>query len=368
MANQAPPRRPGAPTSVRLGYLGLVAAASLALLWVAWDVLTPFVFTVILTYLLAPVVAWFEHRGLKRVGGILVAYAMVGMAVVAMVLYLLPMAVQQSLRLAHVFPLFINEGQRLWDRYLQIFHEAPIPAAIRQALNQTTQHAEGILLAQIRGAVAALFGLVPGLISVAVSPVLAFYLLKDLTQVKRRFWALLPMNWHPAAYKLGRDLDRTLSGYVRGQLVVALLVGILSAGLTAFLGIPFAILIGIVAGVTDIIPYIGPIAGALPAVMLGFIQSPWIGFYAILGFAAIHQIEGTVLAPKVVGDAVGLHPLLVVFAILVGGEMAGIGGMLVAVPAAGAVKVMANHLYHRLAQGEDWPDRQTWMREDGGQL
>lgn len=336
--------------NVRRLYVGVLVLAFVFLIWVSWRVMTPFVFAAVLTYLLAPVVLWFEHRGINRLLGIFVAYALTSFVVIALILYLLPLAVQQSLRLVHILPGFIASAQLTWDRYLEAFHEAPVPSTIRTAINQAASHLQGTLSQQIRGLVGAAFGLVPGLISIAVSPILAFYLLKDLNHVKRRFWNLIPLDWQPAAYKLGLDLDRTLAGYVRGQLSVALMVGILSAAWTAFLGIPFAVLIGLVAAVTDIIPYIGPIVGALPAVLLGTMRDPVLGLYALGGFIAIHQIEGTVLAPQIVGDAVGLHPLLVILAILVGGELGGLGGMLVAVPVAGAVKVLAGHLYRRLTQ------------------
>jgi predicted PurR-regulated permease PerM len=347
--------RPGAPQGLRIAYVGAGVVACLALLWVSWGVLMPFVFAGALAYLLAPLVAWFEAHGLNRVAGVLLAYALVAIGMAGLVLYLLPMAVQQSLHLAHVLPGLVTQLQLTWDRLLARFHEAPIPPAIRQALNQFAVNLEQKLVGQVRGAVAGVFGLVPGLIAVAVSPVLAFYLLKDLPQITRRFWALVPLDWHPAAFKLGRDLDRTLAGFVRGQLLVALLVGSLATLLTSAIGLPYALLIGLVAGLTDIIPYVGPIAGALPAVLLGFARSPWVGLYAIVGFIVIHQVEGMVLAPKVVGDAVGLHPLVVVLAILVGGELGGVGGMLLAVPAAGTARVVAQHLYRRLAQAGERP-------------
>jgi predicted PurR-regulated permease PerM len=344
------PGDPGAPRAVRVVYLGVVLCTLVVLLWVAWRVMMPFVFAGALAYLLAPLVNWLEHRRIHRALGVLISYALVAIAVAALILYLLPMAVQQSLTLVRALPRFIGGAQTTWDLALTRFHQAPIPGAVRQAINQATRHLQGTAVGSVRTMVTILFALVPGLIALVVSPVLAFYLLKDLNHIKARFWQVIPVEWQPAVFKLGVDLDRTLSGYIRGQLAVALLVGVLSASWTAFLGIPFAILIGILAGVTDVIPYIGPIVGALPAVLLGFVKSPWIGLYALIGFIAIHQLEGTVIAPQVVGDAVGLHPLMIVLAILVGGDLAGLGGMLVAVPAAAAVKVMASHLYRRLAQ------------------
>jgi predicted PurR-regulated permease PerM len=284
------------------------------------------------------------------VAAVLLAYAITGLIVAMALFYVVPLAVKQSLMLAHVLPGFVREAQHFWDAVLVRFHEAPIPAAVRTAVNQSTHGLEKRAVGLVRSGLGMAVGLVPGLVAFLVSPILAFYLLKDLNGMKDKWWRLIPVPWQPAVYKLGVDLDHTLASYIRGQLLVAASVGILSGGLSAFLGIPFAVLIGILAAITDVIPYVGPIVGAAPAVLLGFIHSPWIGLYALIGFLLIHQLEGVILAPLVVGDAVGLHPLLVVLAILMGGELGGLGGMLVAVPAAAAMKVLATHLYRRLAQ------------------
>lgn len=334
----------------RWGLLAFFFCGGLWLLWTTRAVLLPFVFALVLSYLLAPAVDAIVHHGrINRVLAILLVYVLVALGFALAIFYMIPLLIQESVRVIQMVPGLVAGAQADWDYWLTKFHQAPIPPSIRQALNATGQHLEAQLFTALKRAIAAMFGLFPGVVSLLVSPVLAFYLLKDLDRIRARFWSVVPVEWQAAVYKLGFDVDEALNGFIRGQLAVALVVGGLSAAWAAALGIPFAALIGAVAGVTDVIPYVGPIAGAVPAVILGLTQSPWIAAYAVAGFVAIHQLEGTVIAPKVVGESVGLHPLIVIFAILAGGEMAGLMGLLLGVPVAAVLKVVLSHLYHRLA-------------------
>lgn len=339
----------------RVAALLFAVAGLLAVVRLAWPVLAPFVFAVVLAYGLAPLVSRLERRGVPRVLGILLAYALVAIVLGVAVVYVMPQAVQQVMHLARVLPGFIAAAEGAWSHYLRLFHEAPLPLALRRGLNRTTRHLESLLVAQVHGGVQAVFGLVPGLLALLASPVLAFYLLKDRDGIAQRLWHILPYAWHPRVQRMLWDVDAALAGYVRGQLAVAFLVGLMAGVWTAVLGIPFALLVGVVAGVTDIVPYVGPVVGAAPAVLLGLSRSPWTGLWALAGFLALHQIEGSVLAPKVVGDAVGLHPLLVMLAILMGGEWAGIPGMLAAVPVAAMINVACRHFYRWMAMSSRPP-------------
>ncbi|MBX5466490.1 MAG: AI-2E family transporter [Firmicutes bacterium] len=333
-----------------------MAAAAGWVAWVARPVLTPFVFALVLTYLLAPSVDFFHRHGLPRSVAVLVVYAGLGLAVAVVVLYLTPLLVQQATTLIRSLPTWAQVAEQAWARGIYHVHRAPIPAALRGALALATQHLQNQLYALLRRVVGALFGLVPGVISLVVAPVLAFYFLKDLDRIRARFWAVVPVDWHPAVFKLGLDVDAALGGYVRGQLVVALVVGLLAGLWVAWLKIPLAALIGAVAALTDVIPYVGPVVGAVPAVLIALAVSPWKALWVVLGFMAIHQLEGTVIGPKVVGDSVGLHPLVVVLAILAGGEAGGVAGLLLAVPVAAVLKVGIGHLYRRLAVGTVLPE------------
>lgn len=338
---------------------GLVSAFIVGGVWVllaAHAVLLPFVFAMVLAYLLAPAIeAVVRHGRVPRVFAILLVYVMLGLLIAAGVLYMVPLLLQEAVHVIRLMPKVVSSAYSGWNYWLARFHQAPMPSAIRSAITSTGHHVQNRLLTLVKTTASAMFGLVPGMISLIVSPVLAFYLLKDLDRIRERFWQVVPVDWQAAVFKLGFDIDKALNGFIRGQFLVAAVVGALSALWVALLGIPYAALIGVLAGITDVIPYVGPIVGAIPAILLGISHSPWTAGYAALGFIAIHQLEGTVIAPKLVGDSVGLHPLVVVFAILAGGEVGGFMGMLLGVPFVAVVKVVFSHLYYRFVISLDRP-------------
>lgn len=338
----------------RWGLLVGVLAFAVWLMSAAHAVLLPFVIAFVLAYLLAPVVeALVVHGHLHRVVGIVLVYGLVGLIMALLIVYFVPTLVAESLRLIKFVPQLAQDVQGAWNYWLSRFHQQPMPPAIRGAISGTAKHLQTRLLSALNGTVHAAFGLVPGLLSFLIAPILSFYVLKDLPRIKEKFWALVPVTWRGGVYKLGYDIDRALNGYIRGQLMVALAVGVLSAIWMIILHIRFALLIGAVAAITDIIPYVGPVAGAIPAIALGLMRSPWVALYAVLGFIVIHQLEGTVISPKVVGESVGLHPLIVIFAILAGGEVDGFFGLLMAVPVAAVIKVVVAHGYRRLTVSLD---------------
>ncbi|NMP22484.1 AI-2E family transporter [Sulfobacillus harzensis] len=330
---------------------GLLIVSLVGFIWllvVVRPILLPFILALVLAYLMAPLVDLLARYGLDRAVAILLVYSLVGLVITALVIYMVPVLLQESVRLIKYVPTLAQGVQSTWDYWLTRFHQQPMPPAIRSAITGTGKHLQNRLSTGLKGILHTVFGLVPGVLSVIIAPVLGFYVLKDLDRIRERVWAIVPVDWQGAVYKLGFDIDRALNGYIRGQLMVALVVGVLSALWTFILGIPFAPLIGAVAAVTDVIPYVGPIAGAIPAILLGLTRSPFVSMYAVIGFVVIHQLEGTVISPKVVGESVGLHPLVVIFAIFAGGAIGGFAGLLIGVPAAAVLKVVLAHLYRRL--------------------
>ena len=192
---------------------------------------------------------------------ILVVYCLLALVIAAVVIYMVPILLQESVHLIKFVPALSSGIQTTWDNWLIRFHQQPMPPAIRSAITGAGKHLESRLSSGLKAVVKVMFGLVPGAISLVVSPVLAFYVLKDLNHIRERFWAVVPVDWRGAVYKLGYDTDRALNGYIRGQVMVALVVGLLSTVWMVILGIPFALLIGAVAALSDVIPYVGSPAG-----------------------------------------------------------------------------------------------------------
>lgn len=174
-----------------------------------------------------------------------------------------------------------------------------------------------------------------------IIPVVAAYLMIESEGLKRTLLGFIPKNAQPKALKIISDLDHVVGGFIRGQLIVAAIVGTLVTLLLLVLHVQYAALIGTIAGILDVIPYIGAIAGWLPAFFIAlFTNGVENALFVSLGIVVINQLEGHIIAPNVVSKSVELTPLAVVLALLAGGELAGIPGLLLAVPVAGILRVV----------------------------
>lgn len=174
-----------------------------------------------------------------------------------------------------------------------------------------------------------------------IIPVVAAYLMIEAEGLKRTLMGFIPQRAQPKTLKIIADLDHVVGGFIRGQLIVAAIVGTLVTLLLLGLHVQYAALIGAVAGILDVIPYIGAIAGWLPAFFIAlFTNGLENALFVSLGILVINQLEGHIIAPNVVSKSVELTPLAVVLALLAGGELAGIPGLLLAVPVAGIIRVV----------------------------
>lgn len=330
----------------------LVAAALMTVygLFVVRRVLLPFILGFILAYLIGPLVSTLHRRGVPRWIAVVFVYSGIGLALAALVTLVLPGLVGELSDLGQDIPTYTRSVSRLIDWAQTRYARAGLPAPLRQAIDETltTVELRGTMLT--RDAVRGLLGLLQSLWAILLAPFVAFYALKDSERIRAMALNALPPSWHAEVRSLLREMDRVLGGFVRGQVILAVVVGFLSGLAAHLLGVRFAVLIGVFAGIFELVPYIGPILGAIPAVLLALMESPLVAAQVIVAFAIIQQFETAVLGPKILSDSVGLHPLTVIFAVLVGGYAAGVAGMIFAVPAIGVGKVLVAHTVRYLAE------------------
>ncbi len=180
--------------------------------------------------------------------------------------------------------------------------------------------------------------------SLIVIPFLVFYFLKDYDQIRKLCWYVTPRRWRKPLQRFMKDVDDAIGGFIRGQLLVSLLVGLFSTIGLWLLGVPYPILLGMFIGLLDLIPFFGPYIGAAPAVIVSFLESWQLGLFTILLLFIIQQIESNLLSPVIVGKSIHLHPVLIILALIVGIEVGGFLGMLLAVPLLAILKVMFLHI------------------------
>ncbi|WP_100406613.1 AI-2E family transporter [Bacillus solitudinis] len=190
--------------------------------------------------------------------------------------------------------------------------------------------------------------LLQSMLAFIVIPFLIFFFLKDFELIERSAWYLTPRSWRRPLKLYIKDVDVTFGRYIRGQLLVALSVGVISITGLWLLNVPYPIILGLFIAATDLIPYFGPFIGAVPAVIVAFLDSWQLGLLTMALIFVIQQVEGNVLSPLIVGKTLHLHPMLIILALLAGVEVGGVLGLLLAVPILAILKVTLLHLRFHL--------------------
>lgn len=329
---------------VRIGIITGVLLLGICFLWLVRRGLYPFIIAFFLAYLLNPAVCYFEKKGLKRIWAIAVIYVFLFFVVIAGGSRLIPIIIRELEGLAKDLPMIIDNAEHLAKDIQSQYENSLLPYSLRAAIDNSLWQVQSESQAFIASVVSAIISLLSHFIGLAITPILSFYLLHDWYEIKEELLAILPSSWRHEFILLFRDVDKVLGGVIRGQVTVAIIVGVLVSTGLYFLKVPYALIIGILAGMLDVIPYFGAFIGAAPAVTFALLYSPWLAAKVVLLFFIIHQLEGTIIGPKVLGESVGLHPLSVIFYLFVGGELAGLAGMLLGVPLAALGKVFIRHL------------------------
>ncbi|HEX6971879.1 MAG TPA: AI-2E family transporter [Limnochordia bacterium] len=336
----------------------LLIAAGVIGAWLVYRLrasLAPFLLASMVAYLMYPLVVRFEARRVPRPLAILLVYAIFAVAGVIGYYALVPPLARQLRDLVTLLPEQSERLQGMTQGAVDGLNRLQLPAVVRRAIDRALTRAEDSLDGWAERAADATFGLFSGAISLVAALVLAYYVLRDRERMLGALLDIVPAVHRGAALALLREVDAVIAGFVRGQLIVSLVIGTAIGIGLSLLGVRYALIVGLIAGIFDVIPYFGPLIGAVPAVALALLRSPWTALWAAVLIFAINQLEGSLLSPKIVGNSVGLHPLAVIFAVLAGGELAGVIGMLVAVPAMAAGRVIVRGLWPYL--------RAAWLGE-----
>ena len=316
-------------------------------LYVLRDVLLPFVAGAALAYLLDPVADRLQRLGLGRLGATILILTVFVLLLGLVLIIAVPLAVQQVVKFAEQVPGYVARLQALMAE-----HGGPLIREFggEEALGQI-QRSLGDLLGQganwVTTFMRSIWSGSQAVISVlsifVVTPVVAFYLLVDWDRMIATIDGWVPPRHRETVRRLAREMDRAVSGFVRGQTTVCIFLGVFYATGLALLGLNFGVLIGLFAGLISFIPYVGSLTGLLLSVGVALVQflPDWSMVLATLGIFFVGQfIEGNILSPKLVGASAGLHPVWVMFALLAFGSLFGFLGLLLAVPMAAIIGVL----------------------------
>lgn len=334
--------------TMRLVLLGAVFLLVLYLLYLIRGIMLPFVLAIILAYVLNPFVEALEEYKFSRTSALAVIYIIGISIVVGAFVYGIPIVVRELTELAGAVPELAAKAQELvfsmYDRYRRI----PIPSSVQEVFMDNVRNVEGGLIQGIQRAIDTILGFFSNLFSLVLAPILAFYLLKDWAHIGRRVKSLFPVQLEASITALWEEVDRVLIGFIRGYLFVSVIVGIFTGVGLRLIGMDFVVLLGIGAGVSNFVPYFGPIIAAVPIISLALLSSTSLALQALVVMVVVQQLEGSLITPAVLGESVGLHPVTIVFVLLAGGALFGLLGLLLAVPVAAVLRIILGYLYYNL--------------------
>lgn len=303
--------------------------------------LLPFAIGGFIAYLLHPLVEKLHKAGIHRGIAIMLIYIFFFGGLGYALYKGTPIIIHQLKDLSENAPMFTSQYQK-WLHYIQS-KTSTWPDGIQSQLDDRIEGMEAWLTGLVAALIAILLKLMNSLLIVAIVPFVSFYLLKDITKVKKFFWELTPVRWRESALRFSRDVDESLGGYIRGQLFVCLVIGGLSAAVLWFMGMKYPLILGVIMGITNVIPYFGPIIGAVPAILVASTISLKMILYVVILVLVLQFLEGNILSPLIVGKSLHMHPLFIMGALIIGGEVGGILGMIVAVPVLAVLKVAFIH-------------------------
>jgi predicted PurR-regulated permease PerM len=347
-----------------------VAAALAVVGWLAKQVAVifpPLILAGALVFILNPVISYLQRRHIPRAAGVGVTYLGFVGVVVLIGLVLFPAVQGQAETLSDRWPQIRIKIERWVDDRASSFQGTPLQFD-RKRLTEAVTSTDTSVRDQIGRAAKVgvqLFHLVLVLI---LAPIFAFYLLVDLPHLRRVAEGLVPETAREEVMVVARRVNTAVGGFFRGQLLVAFIVGLLASIGLAVIGLPFWLLIGMVAGVFNMIPLVGPYIGGIPALVIALTtREPITAAWVVATMVGVQQVDNHFISPLVMHRAVKLHPVLVMLALLLGGTLAGFFGLLVAVPTAAVLKIVVGHLWrvHVLGQPLEVREQQT-AAEDAG--
>lgn len=311
--------------------------------------IAPFIIAAVLAYAFNPLLNKLKAWGLRRVWATALIFIMTLVILIAFFMLLVPVVIEEGSQLLAELPAL---GTNLYNNLDSWYQEriAPFDAApdnFSEIFNRVGVNTESIT-EWFTLAVTDIFnrigGILSSLINVVTVPVLMFYFMKDGEDISQFFKRMIFPRYRPYVFPLMRDIEGVLGSFIRGRLLVSVAVALLSSLGLLLIGVPYWMIFGIIAGLTDLIPYVGPFIGAVPPLIFMLATDPVKALWVAVVFFIVQQLESNVVSPKIVGESVGLHPAMVIFVLLLGGALWGLIGLLISVPIAGMIIVIVKYV------------------------
>jgi len=339
-----------------------------AVLWIlgkVWLVIPPIVIAVAIIYMLNPVVTRLHARGMARWLGSCLSYIVL-MGVLTLIGFLvIPSITAQAGQLADDFPTIYEDLVADLQGFAEDLGFSNLDLPSYEELKDDLSGDGGFLDGKLGRITDLTLSVLEALFLLLIAPVIAFYLLIDLPKVRAKIVSLIPERQRVEVIYVARELGLAVGGFLRGQLLVAAIVGVMTSFGFWAVGLPFWLLIGMIAGFLNIIPFVGPWVGGTLGVMVALATrdlqtAAWAGLVALI----VQQIDNHFVSPTVLRATVRIHPAMIILGLVLGASLGGFWGVVLAVPVMSSVKIIGGHLWHTRVLGESWSQASRALIEE----
>lgn len=356
----------------RIALFVLATMIVVATLWAARSVLGLYFIGLILAYLLGPIVDAIEAGMLWLADKAKLGFLRrIARSTSIMLTYLLLISLIVGF-IALVVPMIVRESQQLWEARNRIWEQISVwgegvleqyellPERVRQQVDDTLRDLSAsvtrILQQAVEGTVVAIQYTFSVVLGITIVPFWAYFLLRDYDQIRSSIYDSLPRAVQEDVGSIVRLLDRTIGSYLRGELVLMIVVGVLQTVGMTIVGVPYALVLGVIAGLLEVVPNIGPTLAAVPAILVALSGGPVRALLALAVARVVQMIENSLIVPRVLGQTMGLHPVVLMVMLVVGAEIAGLPGLILAPILTAVLRDVYRYLLHRFADNPCRPE------------
>lgn len=309
------------------------------------DTFYALIFSAIIAYALNPLINYLEDKKLSRTMGVLIVYLSILGIFFIVAFLIVPKSSLEIKRLINNMPTYFEQVSKMVDNLYTKYYSTlgdlpPMFKGLEQAVLDNIVNIENALANGVKGFIGGIIHALSKFVSIVLTPILTMYFLVDKKFFKEKIQKLIPKKYRKDVMYLAKKIDFSLSRFVRGRLLMSLYVGVVTTIVLLIMGIEFAFVIGFITGIADIVPYIGPLLGFIPAVFFAYLSSPIKVLWVSIFFVLIQWAENNILAPKIIGENLGMHPIIILLSIVIGGGVFGVFGMILSVPVVAIFRIL----------------------------
>lgn len=309
----------------------------------------PIILSVILYYLLNPVIDWMEQKKIPRMYGIAIVFIIIIGLIIWGITTVIPLIREQITQLITNWPTYWNDISNQVAGLVQSQEFSQLQAQLQeynQNLISTVTEQANIVIDSTFSGIGSFVGTLTNIvIAIFTMPFILFYLLRDGKSIPPNLLRLIPSKIRVKTYRVMNEMNLQISQYVRGQLLVAFFVGLMFWIGFSIVGLEYAVTLGVLAGILNIIPYLGSILATIPALVIAIVDSPRMLVTVLLVFMVEQIIEGRVISPQILGSNLKIHPITIIFVLLTAGKLFGVVGVLFGIPGYAVLKIIVAHIF-----------------------